>query len=153
MSNNANHSKKRRRGRQDSSPASFSVALASGLAAAAASALLMLLILSGIVYSTPDPGSLILPAALAAFYISAFCGGFTAAFAMRGEPLLSGGLTGTVYFIAVLLLSLMLPGGACERVGVWASVGLHAVAVAFSLLGALAGTNIRMKEKRRPARR
>ncbi len=105
--------------------------------------LILLVLFSAIVYSTPDPGSLVLPTALAAAYLSAFFGGFAAAWLNRGDPLPCGLMTGGAFFVVMLLLSLVIPGGAESKVGFWTSAGLHALIILFSLLGAFAGTSLR----------
>ncbi len=144
MSKNKHHSKSSRKN-QGSSPLS---ALLKGLIAAALCALLMILLSAVIVFSTPDPGSLTLVAALISLYICAFVGGLTASLAFDGD-VLCGLLCGGVIFTVIVLLSLLLPGGASSSIGTGASIALHAVCVLFSLFGALAASSIVKSRSRR----
>lgn len=148
MSKNKHHSKSSRKNRP-SSPLS---ALLKGLIAAAICAILMILLSAAVVYSTPDPGSLTLPAALVSLYICAFVGGFTASLAFDGD-MLCGVLCGGAIFTVIVLLSLLLPGGASSSIGMGASIALHAVCVLFSLFGALAAASIVKSRSRRRRRK
>lgn len=149
MSNGA-PKKRKRRSPGPSRPPSAPRSLALGLLWAAGAVVVLLFVFSAIVYSTPDPGSLTLPAALAAAYISAFVGGFAAAWINRGDALACGLVVGVTYFALVVLLSLMAPGGAASRLGFWLSAGLHALVIGFSVFGALAGVSMRESGRRRP---
>ncbi len=114
----------------------------------------LLALFSAIVYATPDPGSLVLPAALAAAYIASFFGGLASSWINHGESIPCGLITGGGFFVILILLSLIIPGGAGSKIGFWASAGLHALIIIFSLLGAFAGTSLRESGKRkRPKRR
>ncbi|MGI6167921.1 MAG: TIGR04086 family membrane protein [Eubacteriales bacterium] len=143
--------KKRRRKSQGQSggPPSASKSLLLGLVWAVGAAVALIFIFSAIVYATPDPGSLVLPAALAAAYLSAFVGGFAAAWINRGDALACGLIVGVANFILIVLLSLIAPGGAASEIGFWASTGLHALVIGFSVLGAFAGASIRESSNRR----
>ena len=144
MSKNKHHSKSSRKNREGS-PLS---ALLKGLVAATVCALLMILLSALVVFKTPDPGSLTLPAALVSLYICAFVGGLTSSLTFDGD-VLCGVLCGGTIFTAIVLLSLLLPGGAAKNIGMGASIGLHAVSVLFSLFGALAASSIVKSRSRR----
>ena len=153
MSGGSPKKRKRKSKGQSGGPPSASKSLLLGLLWAAGAAVVLIFIFSAIVYATPDPGSLVLPAALAAAYLSAFVGGFASAWINRGDALACGLIIGTAHFALIVLLSLIAPGGAASEVGFWASVGLHALVTGFSVLGALAGTSIRESGSRRPRRK
>ena len=95
-----------------------------------------------------DPGSLTLPAALFSLYVCAFVGGLVASLTFDGD-VLCGLLCGGAVFTVIVLLSLLLPGGAAKNIGMGASIGLHAVSVLFSLFGALAASSIVKSRSRR----
>lgn len=150
MPKSKHHSRSSRKSHSDS-PLS---ALLKGLIAAAVCAPLMIILSAAVVCSTPDPGSLTLPAALISLYICAFVGGLTASLTFDGD-VLCGLLCGGAIFTVIVLLSLLLPGGASSSIGTGASITLHAVCILFSLLGALAAASIvksrshRRRKKRR----
>lgn len=129
-----------------------------GLAATAITSVLTLLFFSMIIYTTPDPGSIVLPGGLAALYVSSFVGGLISALNDRNEPMLCGLLNGVFTFVALILLALVLPIQRVSSLGFWASAGLHLIAVLFSLLGAYAANSLirsrtqRKRRKRRTAR-
>lgn len=128
--------------------------LISGFIVTAAASAVLILLFSIIVYSTPDPGKLVLPAALAAAYIASYAGGFTSAWKNRGEPLPCGLLTGGAFFVLLILLSLIIPEGTPSKISFWPSVGLHSLLIVFSLLGALSATSLRESSRhKRPRRR
>ena len=144
MSKNKHHSKSSRKNRA-SSPLS---AILKGLIAAIVCAFSMITLSAAIVFNTPDPGSLTIPAALASLYICGFVGGFAATLAFDGD-VLCGLLCGGTIFMIIVLLSLLLPSGASKSIGIGASIGLHAVSVLFSLFGALAASSIVKSRSRR----
>ena len=126
-------------------------AIAFGIAVAFASALCTITLTAIIICNTADPGKLILPAALLSLYTSSFFGALAASLALDGDTP-CGILCGIIYFAAILILSLCIPGGAAQKVGIGASIALHAAAPLFSLLGAVAAGSIvkdRIKRKRR----
>ena len=129
-------------------------AILKGLIVAAICALIMILLSALVVFKTPDPGSLTIPAALVSLYICGFVGGFAAALAFDGD-VLCGLLCGGTIFMVIVLLSLLLPGGAAKSIGLGVSIGLHAVSVLFSLFGALAAASIvkSRSQRRRKKRR
>ena len=149
MSKNKRHSKRACKKRRDASPAS---AIAVGLAVSLISAVSLITLSAIIVYATADPGKLILPAALAALYLSSFFGGLAASLYMRGDTP-CGIFCGLAYFVLILLLSLILPHGAAEKVGMGLSVALHAATPLFAFLGGLAATNGLNNRARRHKRR
>ncbi len=138
MSKNKRHTKKARRERRQASPIS---AIALGLAVSLISAVSLITLSAIIVYATADPGRLILPAALVSLYISAFVGGLAASLYMGGDTP-CGIFSGIAYFVLILLLSLVLPGGTSEKVGMGLSIALHTATPIFAFLGGLAATNI-----------
>lgn len=144
MSKNKHHSKSSRKN-QGSSPLS---ALLKGLIAATVCAFSMITLSAVVVFKAPDPGSLTVPAALASLYICGFVGGFTASLAFDGD-VLCGLLCGGTIFTVIVLLSLILPGGASSSIGMGVSIALHAVCVLFSLLGALAASSFVKSRSRR----
>lgn len=132
---------------------SITRSILSGLLWAAAAVILLLFMLALAVYSTDDPGSLVLPAALAALYISAFAGGLAAAWKNRGDALACGVLFGGAMFLVIIIISLIIPGGAASKFGFWTSAGMHALLIPFSLLGAYAGVSLRQSGSSRRRRR
>ncbi len=153
MSNGAPKKRKRKSARQSGGQPSAPRSLLLGLLWAAGAAVVLLFVFSAIVYSTPDPGSLVLPVALAAVYMSAFVGGFAAAWINRGDALACGLIVGVAFFTLIILLSLIAPGGAASKLGFWTSASLHALVIGFSVLGALAGVSMRESGNRRRPRR
>ena len=127
-------------------------AILKGLIAAIVCAISMITLSAIVVFKTPDPGSLTVPAALASLYICGFVGGFAASLAFDGD-VLCGVLCGGTIFTVIVLLSLLLPGGAAKSIGMGASIGLHAVSVPFSLFGALAASSIVKSRSRRRRRK
>ena len=81
-----------------------------GVIAFIISALITSLAASLIAYSTPDPGSSLLPIGLAALYVSALIGGFVAYKFHRGLTLITGLFCGLGCIAVSLLLSLLIPG-------------------------------------------
>lgn len=147
MSRTARRKNKRRTPAAQSEP-SLARGVLTGLAVCVLGASVLLFLVSAAVYSTPDPGSLALPAALALLYISAFAGGLTASFKNRGEPVACGLLTGGGFFLILIMLSFLLPGGS-SGLGFWMSAGLHLLSVAFAILGGMAGISLRRTGGRR----
>ncbi|MBQ9079825.1 MAG: hypothetical protein IJY27_02025 [Clostridia bacterium] len=145
MSKNKHHQKKR----ESSSPA---LAIIKGLAVSAICAVSMITLAAIIVYSTADPASFVLPAALAALYISCFAGGLASSLSYDGD-VLCGVMSGAAVFVIIILLSLLLPGGASERVGTGISIALHAVSILFAFFGALAASSISRRHTKRRRRR
>lgn len=148
MSKNKHHSKSSRKSRSDSPL----FAILKGLIAATVCALSMILLSAVIVFKTPDPGSLTVIAALISLYICAFVGGLTASLSFDGD-VLCGVLCGIAIFTIILLLSLLLPGGASGSIGIGASIALHAVCILFSLFGALAASSVKKSRSRRRRRK
>lgn len=149
MSKSKRHTKKVRNQRRDASPAS---AIVKGLAVSLISAVLLITLSAVLLCATADPGKLILPAALACLYLSSFAGGLAASLSMGGDTP-CGIFCGVAYFTIILLLSLVLPHGASEKLGMGLSVALHAATPLFALLGSLAATNALNSRARRKRRR
>ena len=148
MSKKTRHSKRKNKDRREVSP---SIAIVKGIAVSVISAVSMITLLAIIICATPDPGKLILPAALTALYISSFLGGLASSLALDGDTP-CGIFCGVIYFAVILVLSLCLPGGTSDKTGIGISIALHAAAPVFSLFGALAASNMaqnRIKRKRR----
>ena len=149
----------RKKQKRHSAPTPSSIrATGIGLAATALTSAATLLFFSMIIYTTPDPGSLVLAGGLAALYVSSFVGGLIAALNDRNEPMLCGLLNGVFTFVCLILLALVLPTQRVTSLGFWASAGLHLLAVPFSALGAYAANSLirsrtqRKRRKRRTAR-
>lgn len=119
-----------------------------GLAVCGVGALILLFIFSAIVYSTPDPGSLALPASLALLYIAAFAGGLAAAWKNRGDAVACGLLSGGCFCLLLILLSFIFPKNDIP-LGFWPSAGLHLLSVVFALLGGAAGVSLRRSGSQR----
>lgn len=149
MSKSKRHTKKVRNQRRAASPAS---AIAKGLAVSLISAVLLITLSAVLLCATADPGRLTLPAALVCLYLSSFAGGLAASLSMGGDTP-CGIFCGVAYFTIILLLSLVLPHGASEKLGMGLSVALHAATPLFALLGGLAATNALNSRARRKRRR
>lgn len=149
MSKSKRHTKKIRNQRRAASPAS---AIAKGLAVSLISAVLLITLSAVLLCTTADPGRLTLPAALVCLYLSSFAGGLAASLSMGGDTP-CGIFCGVAYFTIILLLSLVLPHGASEKLGMGLSVALHAATPLFALLGGLAATNALNSRARRKRRR
>ena len=151
MSKKTRHTK-RKSGQQDA--ASPQKAIITGIAVSIISAVAMIMLTAIILYASSDPGKLVLPASLISLYVSSFLGGLVASFKLGGDTP-CGILCGIIYFAAILILSLCIPDGAAQKVGIGMSISLHAAAPLFSLFGAIAASNItrnRTKRKRRRGR-
>ena len=136
----ARHSRK-------AAPASLTRGVAQGLAVMLAASLALLLLFTAIVYSTSDPGKLTDVAALAALYIACFAGGMTAVLSCGGE-MSAGLICGGIFWLLLLLVSLMIPGSTS-----WPSVGLHSVCLAFAAAGTFAATSLSARKRRAGKRR
>lgn len=147
MSKKTRRSKRKNNQHHTASPGK---AIIAGITVSLISAISMITLTAIIIFATADPGKLVLPAALVSLYVSSFLGGLTASMALDGDTP-CGIFCGIIYFAAILILSLCLPGGAAQKVGIGLSIALHAAAPVFSLLGALAASSMsqsRVKRKR-----
>lgn len=140
-----------KKGRNNSTP-TLTGGLITGLVVSTAALTVLLFFAAICVYTTPDPGAFTLVGALAALYLSAFAGGFAASLRAGGDNI-AGLLCGGILIVIIFILSLIFNGGASDSVGVWQSVGLHAVILPFSLLGSLAAANIKKSQSRKHKKR
>ena len=122
-----------------------------GIGATAATGIALLILATAIACVLPDPSAYIAPLALLALMPSMFSGGFTATKRLGGSPILCGVLTGGAVTVASMLLCLVLRALPSSHYTFMQSAALHFAAVAFSILGALAG-NIKRKPRRRKRR-
>ena len=146
---------KRKKVRKHYSPSPSPIrATVIGLCATVLVSAVALLFFSMIIYTTPDPGSIVLAGGLAALYVSSFIGGFIAAMSDSGDAMLCGLLNGVGTFVLLVVLSLILPIERASELGFWASAVLHLIAIPFSMLGAYAaGSLIRSRTQRRRRKR
>ena len=117
-----------------------------GLLAMLISGMLLLTGLTALAYANPDPGALIAPLSLVALLPSAFAGGFVTIKRVGEAPLLCGIVCGGMGTIALMLAALILRDLPSSDFLFWQSAVLHAFAVLFSVLGALAG-NVKKRAK------
>ena len=111
----------------------------------------LLLLFGWICFSRADPSALTGILGRAALYISAFLGGFFAARFNREAGLLSGLLTGGIFMLFVIMLSLFLRGGS-EPIGFMTWIMFLLVALLGGVGGYL-GTPNGKKRKRRKKRK
>lgn len=128
-------------------PSSLPRSIAIGLAVTLLSSPALLLIFTAIVYATPDPGKLVHVAALAALYIACFAGSMTSVLTSGGE-LSSGLIGGGIFWLILLVASLLVPGGTS-----WLSVGLHSICLAFSAAGAFSAASLSAHQRSSRTRR
>lgn len=115
------------------------------------SSAVLLLLFGWICFSRADPSALTGILGRAALYISAFLGGFFAARFNRETGLLSGLLTGGIFMLFVIMLSLFLRGGS-EPMGFMTWIMFLLVALLGGVGGYL-GTPNGKKRKRRKRRK
>jgi putative membrane protein (TIGR04086 family) len=122
-----------------------------GLLINALSGVLLVSIVCFIAYSSSDPLAMIPPMSLLALLPSNFLGGFVASKKCGESPIACGIATaamwGAVSFLGALCLYSIAPSG----YELWQSLLLHALSLAFCLLGAMAGgiKRIPSRKKRR----
>ncbi len=133
-------------------PLSFAPSVGVGLAVCVVSLIVTALLLSALLLCTDDPDALIIPAAIAVFYISAMSGGAAASLLRRGDCGASLCVGGSVYLI-ILILSLILPAGMGEKIGTLPAAALVAPMLLFAFLGGLAVTSALTKKRKHPHRR
>lgn len=127
-------------------------AIISGIAVSLISAVSMITLTAIIVFATADPGKLILYAALLSLYMSSFLGGLTSSLTLGGDTL-CGAFCGSIYFAIILVLSIFIPNGAAQKIGIGLSIALHAATPLFAFLGGLTATNGLNNRARRHKRR
>lgn len=112
------------------------------------SALLALVICVSII-GTANPDALVFPMSLAALYVSAFAAGIIATHKNGGGALLSGLLSGGIFMLSYMLVSLFFPAELSAKYGFLASLLFHVLIVVFSILGGYAATAKRVSPKRK----
>ena len=118
-----------------------------GMGAATASGLILVTLATVLAYALPDPSAYVSPLALVALMPSMFIGGFVAEKKVGSSPLLCGILTGGSLTLFSMLLCLVMRALPSSHYQLWQSAALHFAAVAFSVLGAFAGS-VKRKPKR-----
>ena len=120
-----------------------------GLLTNVLSGVLLVSIVCFIAYSSPDPLSMIPPMAILALLPSNFLGGFVASKKCGESPIACGIATaamwGVVSFFGAICLYAISPSG----YALWQSLLLHALSLAFCLLGAMAGGVKRIPSRRK----
>ncbi len=106
--------------------AAIALAISLGLCALLAAAMLML----------SDPLGLITPLALCALYISSFLSGFLCMKKTREGTLLCGVLSGSIFMLFYMLISLFMPPELSSKHSFLTSLLLHALILVFSVIGA-----------------
>jgi len=108
-----------------------------GLAAAFLSAAVLLLLFSFALARSSDPMKLLTLFAYAAMLVSAFIGGYTAVRFNGSDGLLCGALTGGLYAVLLVLVSIFIPSeGGC---GALCVLGMMLLVIAFSAVGGILG--------------
>lgn len=122
-----------------------------GLLVNAISGILLVSIVCMIAYSSTDPLSMIPPMALLALLPSNFLGGFVSSKKCGESPIACGITTAAMWGAVSLLGSLCLYSIAPSGYELWQSLLLHALSLAFCILGAMAGgvKRIPSRKKRR----
>lgn len=123
-------------------PMSLTQGVAQGLSVMLVASLALLLLFTAIVYSTSDPGRLTDAAALSALYMACFSGSMTAVLNCGGD-MSAGFICSGIFWLLLLLVSLMIPGGTD-----WLSVGLHSVCLVFAAAGTFAAKSLSAKGRR-----
>lgn len=122
-----------------------------GLLVNTISGILLVSIVCLIAYSSSDPLSMIPTMALLSLLPSNFLGGFVASKKCGESPIACGITTAAMWGTVSLLGSLCLYAIAPSGYNLWQSLLLHALSLAFCLLGAMAGgiKRIPSRKKRR----
>lgn len=135
---------------KESSDATLSSMLRSSLKGAAIglalSAILAFVICAAII-GLDDPDSLVFPLSLAALYVSAFVAGTMATRINRGGSLVCGLLSGGIFMLSYIFVSLFFPSELSAKYGFLASLLFHALIIVFSVLGGYAATAKRTTQK------
>ncbi len=118
-----------------------------GSAANALAGILLVSIVTFIAYSSHDPLSMIPALSLLALLPSNFLGGFIASKKCGEAPLVCGLVSGAIWGMAALLLSLCMYGSESSGYTLLQGLLLHSASVLFCVLGALTGGI-----KRRPSK-
>ena len=137
----------------DESPLFTAVLKASvwGILATFVSGLILISALSAVALANPDPSGLITPLSLLALFPSFFIGGFVTVKRVKDAPALCGVICGGFSAVCAMLIAMVLKVLTSSGFELWQSLLLHAAAVIFSVLGALAG-NVKRVAKRKKRR-
>jgi len=99
------------------------------------------------ILGTPDPDALVFPLSLIALYISAFVAGLIATAKMGSSSLICGLLSGGIFMLSYMFVSLFFPSELSAKYGFFASLLFHALIIVFSVLGGYAATAKRTTQK------
>ena len=115
-------------------------------------AFLLMFIGTAIVFNTVDPCVLITPISLSSLYLSSIFCGFLSSKLYRSSPLTSGGVSGLMFILTVLIISLFLkPETVTFTAGIQAILFLSIIPAVF--LGAFLGNIKIVKKHKSPYRR
>ena len=120
-----------------------------GVLTAIAMSVVLLLVFNYICYINSDPDKFLTVFALAALYISTFFGGFAAARKNKQAGLLCGFLTGAIFLLLIIVLSISLKSDGISSA--WRYL-LFAAILPVSIIGGLAGipsSNKRRKKSKK----
>lgn len=99
-----------------------------------------------IAYANPDPAAVTAPFSLLALMPSMFFCGFFTAKRVKDAPLLCGIASGGLATLVCMLFGVIFKGMPSSGYEFWQYATLHALAILFSILGALAG-NVKKRPK------
>jgi len=122
-----------------------------GFIASIISAILLVFVFGYFCYTSKDPDSLINLVSMAVLYIGAFVGGFLSSRFNRGMGLLSGAVTGGIFMLFVVVLSLISSNNVGE--GGFVRWIMFLLIVVISSVGGYIGIPKSKKRKKHKSRR
>ena len=144
--------KKHKRREADSSSSSLLRSSLKGGSIGLILSLILAVIISVSLLCVPDPDIFIFPLSLVALYMSAFVAGFIATKKNSGSALVSGLLSGGIFMIAYMLVSLFFPAELSAKYGILAALFFRALIIVFAILGGYAAIS-KPKKTHKPKRR
>ncbi len=125
---------------EDSSLSTLFRSSARGAAIGLLLSVVLAVVICAAILGLDDPDALIFPLSLAALYASAFIAGLVATAKNGGSALVSGLLSGGIFMLVYMLVSLFFPAELSARYGIFASLLFRVLIIVFSILGGYAAT-------------